>query len=56
MRDLIEQAVTTLTNTLADDVRAAADVLGLDAQELYRQVCSHVSKALAGAPAKRAGA
>jgi hypothetical protein len=56
MIDLTEKAVTTLTNTLADNVRAAADVLGVDAQELYRQICSHVAKAIAGAPRKRGSA
>jgi hypothetical protein len=55
MPKLIEQAVATLTNTLADNVRTAADVLGVDAQELYRQVCTHAAKEMAGAPAKRDG-
>jgi hypothetical protein len=53
MPNLIEQTVATLTNTLADSVRAAADVLGVDAQELYRQVCTHAAKGMPGARATR---
>jgi hypothetical protein len=52
MPNLIEQAVATLTNTLADSVRTAADVLGVDAQELYRQVCTHAAKGMPDARAK----
>jgi hypothetical protein len=46
MPSLIEQAVATLTNTLAYSVRTAADVLGVDPQELYRQVCTHAAKGM----------
>jgi hypothetical protein len=46
MPNLIEQAVATLTKTLAESVRTAADVLGVDAQELYRQVCTHAAKGM----------
>jgi hypothetical protein len=53
MPNLIEQAVSTLTNTLAENVRTAADVLGVDAQELYRQVCTHAAREMSGTPAKR---